>query len=598
MSNYYLRKKLDQIKKDDLQLQAYNVQSNTVVMAGPGSGKTTVLTLKVMSILRNQNNSPRGLACLTYSREAAREFKSRLKLMGLGQRDNVFLGTVHSFCLTEILIPFAKLYPKYNIPLQIKIISTKEKNMLFEEVKKELGISAMQIGDMDKERLRYINGLSKVKIEAFEVSLKAAMLYEKKLIELGYLDFVSLVKLSTLMIQNEDYVQKALEAKFKWMLIDEYQDLGRPLHEMVLSLLSKTNIKIFAVGDADQSIYDFQGASPEYLMELSKWYLIKNNIHLINNYRSAKTIVEASETVLDKNRNYIAMGELKDYSATIDFYICDTGMNEQYQKAVELIKQFYTEGVSYNEIAVLVAYQKQVNAFAQICETENIPYYMTKLTFERSNFIKWLENCASWVIDSASISFDELYQYWEYLLISHNVKIFSSNRILKKRQLYSILAESKLHIESSKEWIDYTLNKLLIYSLLNSSSLYPDENENLRRLQESLSQGKCSYYSLEKFAKLGSTENQVTISSRHGSKGLEFDIVIMLGMEEGSFPKYRSTKCEIEEAHRICFVCVSRAKKKCILIRSREVAIPTAAGGVWNKSVGPSAFWNMIKKKL
>lgn len=131
MVNAYFEKKLQEIREDDMQLAAYKAVNNTVVIAGPGSGKTTVLTLKVMQLLAEVIYPPRGLACLTYSTEAVREFKSRLVKLGLEKRKNVFLGTVHSFCLSEIITPFAALYPQYKIPLPIRIISEAEKISAF-----------------------------------------------------------------------------------------------------------------------------------------------------------------------------------------------------------------------------------------------------------------------------------------------------------------------------------------------------------------------------------------------------------------------------------------------------------------------------------
>ena len=112
----YFQRKLQEVNNDKDQLAAYNSSGNTVVIAGPGSGKTTVLTLKIMRLLNESIHAPRGLACLTYSTEAAREFKDRLKKLGFVRNTNAFLGTVHSFCLAEVLIPFAHLYPKYRIP--------------------------------------------------------------------------------------------------------------------------------------------------------------------------------------------------------------------------------------------------------------------------------------------------------------------------------------------------------------------------------------------------------------------------------------------------------------------------------------------------
>ncbi len=594
MINEYFYKKIKQIEKDELQLEAYNSKGNTVVLAGPGSGKTTVLTLKVMKLLNELIHPPRGLACLTYSREAAREFQDRLKLMGLEKRQNVFLGTVHSFCLSEILTPFSRLYPEYNIPYSIKIISNSEKNKLFSEVKSSIGDQGLKIDEMDKERTRDIDGFSKIHIPSYAVALQAAIIFEKRLIEEGYFDYISMVKSATLLIQKEEYIRKALEAKFPWLIIDEYQDLGKPLHEMVLGLLSDTNIKIFAVGDADQSIYDFQGAAPEYLRELSTWNKIGNCINLLHNYRSAKGIIDASEIVLAEKRNYIPKGELKDYKADIDFYVCEEDMFEQYIKAIELIKECKQQGVPYHEIAILAGYQNQLKELSRICIANNIPFYLAKQDFDRSDFVKWLESCASWISNSTGSSFDDIYQYWEYLLNAHKYNILATNRILYKRQLYDILKKSSVFSESLKEWLDFILDSLHISNILRDSGIYPDELDNLNKLKTMVSEDPYNKYTLIQFRNLGSPENQVVLSTRHGSKGLEFDIVMILGMEKDNFPRYNCTEHEIKEAHRLCFVAVSRARKRCILIRSKFINIPTRSGDIWRKPCQPSPFWNML----
>lgn len=241
-------RKLDQIKQDPLQLEAYEANDSTVVMAGPGSGKTTILTLKVMRLLSEKISEPRGIACVTYSREAAREFKDRLAKLGLSNRKNVFLGTVHSFCLKEVIEPFAKLYPEYNIPFPIKLVSEKKKNIIFSKFKKTK-IKNIDISKMDRERTREIEGLSQINTQPNEIASEIAAEYEKELENERMIDFISIVKYATKLIQNEEYIRNCLEAKFPWIIIDEYQDLGKPLHEMVLSLITNTKMKYFAVGD-------------------------------------------------------------------------------------------------------------------------------------------------------------------------------------------------------------------------------------------------------------------------------------------------------------------------------------------------------------
>ena len=109
------------------------------MIAGPGSGKTTILTLKIMKLLNNEIKEPQGLACLTFSREAAREFEERLIKLGYGKRRNVFLGTVHSFCISEIIANFAELYD-YGISLPIKVLPKKIETQIYEEVLRDLGI--------------------------------------------------------------------------------------------------------------------------------------------------------------------------------------------------------------------------------------------------------------------------------------------------------------------------------------------------------------------------------------------------------------------------------------------------------------------------
>lgn len=587
--NDYFKQKVKDINNDTEQLRAYNSTDSTVVIAGPGSGKTTVLTLKVMRLLDNVIAEPRGLACLTYSTESAREFKIRLSKLGLRGRNNVFLGTVHSFCLAEILTPFAKLYPKYEIPNPIKIISEEEKKKLFDSVNPSGDTS---ITEMDKERTRNIRGISRVALESYEVALKAAISFEEALLKSGFIDFISMVKISVELIQNESFVRKAIEAKFPWFVIDEYQDLGRPLHEIILSLLDKSNIKIFAVGDADQSIYDFQGAAPDYLNELSQRNSIKC-IRLLNNYRSAQTIVDASEYVLNSQRGYKASGILRDYPAIMNFIECDGGMNEQYKQTVELVRRFYSEGIPYHEIAILVGKNNEVKALKDEFDIQGIPVYLARQDFRNTELILWLQSCSSWVEDKTKVSFDDIYRAWMSFLL-HKQEGASSDDydFLVRRTLLKVLESSKKYRDNLFEWLKFVLIELDFLKVFDGSDRYPDEIENLKSLIQVAKQTE-PMLTVGFITRLGVPDNQVVLSTRHSAKGLEFDVVIMLGMEKDSFPNYYdTTQRKIDEARRLCFVAVSRARKACILIRSKQ--LPNKYGRWFSKE--PSPFWITLKE--
>ena len=585
--NAYFEKKLQEISEDDMQFAAYKAVNNTVVIAGPGSGKTTVLTLKVMQLLAEVIYPPRGLACLTYSTEAVREFKSRLVKLGLEKRKNVFLGTVHSFCLSEIITPFAALYPQYKIPLPIRIISEAEKNRLFDSQNYE---GFPKLIDVDKERTRNIKGISRVAIESYDIALKAAISFEELLIQNGYLDFISMVKKSVELIKNEPYVRKALEAKYPWIIVDEYQDLGKPLHELILTLLNLTRIKVFAVGDADQSIYDFQGAAPDYLVELSQRQDV-SCIHLKNNYRSSQTIVDASEYVLKSSRGYIASGKLRDYHAKLEFIECPKGMDEQYERVIEQISRFHTEGIPYHEIAVLVGNNKQVAELAQECSRQNTPAYIARQSFRLTDLIIWIQNCAKWVSDKCSVSFDEICSTWKSFISQKRI-ISEDDYFLLKRTIFQTLTASKVCTDNLSEWLCYLDKEVGIVSAFTASERYPDEIDKFNKLLET-ARSHDTQLTIKFLTRLGIPENQVVLTTRHSSKGLEFDVVILPGMEKDSFPSYYdNTPRKLAEARRLCFVSVSRARKACILIRSKN--LQNKYGRWFSKE--PSPFWVALQE--
>lgn len=585
--NDYYEKKLREIESDSMQWSAYNASDNTVVVAGPGSGKTTVLTLKVMELLENTIKEPRGLACLTYSTEAAREFKERLKKLGLVKRKNVYLGTVHGFCLSEIITPFSTLYPKYKIPDPIRIISESEKKRLFLQ---QNYYGEPSILDVDKERTRNIKGISRVSIESYDDALKAAIDFEEVLLKNGYLDFISMVKISVEMIMNEPYIRKILEAKYPWIIIDEYQDLGRPLHEIVLSLLNSTKIKIFAVGDADQSIYDFQGAAPDYLIELSEREDV-NCICLKNNYRSSQIIVDASEYVLNSSRGYIASGKLRNYNANIEFYECSGGKDDQYEQVVKLINKYHDDGIHYHDIAILTGNNSEISNLADVCSSNNIPVYISRQVFRVTDLIVWLQGCAKWVLDKNSVSFDEICSAYRVFITSKQI-IDDNDFFAIKKLLHRTLKESVIFENDLEKWLKYINDSINFVDVFKSSDRYPDEIDNLKSLKSVLHKQQETL-SIKFLSRLGMPENQVVLSTRHSSKGLEFDVVIMIGMEKDSFPSYYdNTQRKLDEARRLCFVAVSRARKACVLIRSMR--LPNKYGKWFNKE--PSPFWTVLKE--
>lgn len=575
--NELYRLKLEQIKSDTEQVAAFSSDVSTVVKAGPGSGKTTVLTLKIIRLLNEKINPPRGLACLTFSNEAAKEFTGRIKKLGYQKRHNVFLNTVHSFCISEIITPFAGLYDEgLNFPLDI--ISNEKKKKLVGNILKDFGIDEREIGitEIDKERNFAIGTNSSVEVERNDNVSKVAKEYEKRLWEENQVDFIEIVKCAATLIEEKPFVRRALEAKFPWILIDEYQDLGKPLHEMILVLIEKTNIKIFAVGDPDQSIYGFQGAIPDYLLELYEYPSI-TSIELKTNYRSNQEIIDASAIALNMDDREYKAGTRLDEKAEFHFIECQNEMDDQYHYVVNtIIPHCQKEGISLEEVCILVAGGKQIKEMSTKLKEAQIPHYLSKYDFAKSRLILWMKDCASWVLDNGAFSFNELFEYW--LTIKKNIEIISgAQKNAYRRKLYKDLKESDLHKGNLFHWLTFLKDKLDI-----TEESFPDEYDFLMNFMQEAINGEFNN-DLKTFSQFGKPFNQVTLSTRHSSKGLEFEVVIMLGMEQGSFPFFLNVDVpsKLNEERRVFFVCLTRAKRVCYFLYSRRL---------WSYPKKPSMF--------
>ncbi|XRE44492.1 ATP-dependent DNA helicase UvrD/PcrA [Tenacibaculum discolor] len=594
---------LSLIQNDTDQKKAYEASNNTVVIAGPGSGKTRVLTLKAIKLCNSEIHPPSGLACISYSRETVRELKKRLSEYDYKINSYDFIGTIHGFCIIHIIEPFAHLYPEYNIPIPLKISSKKVAFETFQDVLHELNITDQSISmtRLNKQRSLSIPGSSKVQLDFFDLPKQAEETYNNILRKKGCLDFINIINIATKMIREQEYVKKTLEAKFSWLLIDEYQDLGKALHEMVLELQNRTSIKIFAVGDMNQSIYGFNGAYPEFLKELNNLSNFES-IALQSNYRSNQQIIKSSLDSLQlppPGVSYQAKQRLNE-NAKFTFITCEAEMDEQYQTiAYKVIPKLRKNGIKLNEIGILVSSGSEVIGMANTLKSCNIPFYIVKWSFNNSDVVQWLQDCAQWCIDSNKQSFQEIFQFWKRLLKIHNETKLLNDPIVLRSEFYEILNSSKSH-NYLKGWLLHFIESLSLLDLLKESSRYPDEIKNINLLLNEVNLGNLANSELKRFANLGVPNNEITITTRHSSKGLEFEVVILLGMEEGNFPDYRiqNNSKEMEEVHRLCYVCISRAKRECILVRSKVHTIPKRNGDYWVKRFASSRFWDILVKNF
>jgi DNA helicase-2/ATP-dependent DNA helicase PcrA len=594
---------LELIKNDEQQYKAYNSLTNTAVIAGPGSGKTRVLALKAVTLAKSQIHKPCGLACISFSRESVRELKKRLRSYGYipGKRD--FLGTVHSFSLLHVIQPFAHLYPQYNVKYPIKILPYEISSQIYNGVLKDLKIEdprALSLVEINKHRSLSFAGRSNIQIDSTELITKAAKLYEAKLKETEYIDFIDIINISAKIIHEQEYVRYSLQSRFPWLLVDEYQDLGKALHEMVLELVLFVGIKLYAVGDVNQSIYGFNGGYPEFLKELTEYDDI-NTVRLSANYRSSQHIIDASLEALHPTPPYptYTAEKRKDDVADFTFITCKEEMEEQYDiVSKKVVPNLLAKGVPRNEIGIITSSNSQIQQMAGFLQAVNIPFFIVNWRFENSAVVVWLQECAIWCTDRNGQSFNDLFKFWERLLNNHNDPRKNLAMIQLKTFFYASLVNSA-ESKNTFDWISFLVVQLGLYNTLNDSQIYPNEVENIEKLLEEAKLHNLKNASIQRFANLGFPENEVTITTRHSSKGLEFEAVILLGMEEEHFPSFYHlhNAAALAEDQRLCYVCISRAKRACLLLRS-EVFTITTRRGPWRKEFAASRYWISLHKRF
>ena len=386
------------------QKQAVRSEGNTVVLAGPGSGKTDTLVIKVAHLLSSCVVAPRGLACITFNNDAVKEFQQRLGEYGIRESHRLFLGTLHSFCLNCILRAFGPLVTT-RFSDGVKVAAPNyAKRLLEESIYKYIpDVGAWYAPTIMRYRRKVVCGEDVTGFDDRDplvVQDYIARLNAEELV-----DFEGIIAAALEMIRTHPLVCDYLSARFPWLLVDEYQDLGGPLHQIVLSLIQQAGIKIYAVGDPDQTVYDFTGADPKYLNEL----VARGDFEAIRlrfNYRSGRRLIAASEIALapSEPRNYQPDPRRKDLGE-VYFEETENGYDGQAAHvAQELIPALDRQGIPREEIAIL--YRSKGKLFSALMRalTDGVIPYVAERDglYPRSPFVKWLQSCAAWAISDSS----------------------------------------------------------------------------------------------------------------------------------------------------------------------------------------------------
>ena len=572
----YLKQELSKLIKDERQREAYLCDKNCVVQAGPGSGKTATLTLKIMRLLTEKIREPMGLACVTFNNEAVLEFKNRLKLIGLPKRPNIFLGTVHSFCLRCVIGPFSKLFwPELPIPL--RVASQDIQLRCLEKAMERVGVSRPP-GEfrIPFDRYRRTNlDRTADSWDADQEYARTIEVYESNLRKEGYVDFDDLVLIALGMIEKEPYIRHCLCVRYPWLVIDEYQDLGYPLHRIVLSLLETGTIRVFAVGDPDQSIYGFTGANPKYLEELTEREDMVS-VRLGLNYRSGQNIIDGASVILAPgvSRNYLS-SRGKDDPGEIYFYERSGGLEDQSSFIAEqILPQVFAAAYEAREIAILYIDRHDARVIIKSLEAAGVPYAGERdQRYRRSPLTRWIEEMAQWCCGlrgKNGIRFSDISAFWIGLLKNAGISLTEDNELGIRANYFSILTELQNPEMAVQEWFSKLDDRLSLRDHLAKYERAPDEIESYSSMVTAFSDdGSLIDYNLSDLAGCGANSNRVCLTTLHSSKGCQFDVVIIPGLEEGRLPSWGAkSDAALREARRTFYVGFTRARRLVYLLYS------------------------------
>lgn len=599
------------------QIQAVKaIEGPLLILAGAGSGKTRVITFRIAHLIENNKIIPNKILAVTFTNKAAEEMKQRIHgLLSSGRSSNPTISTFHSFCVRVLrrdiqVLGHGRDFTIYDQVDQIALIKACLKEMDLDE---KLLLPRWTLSQISKAKNKgkipetVYKEASDEKIERLAIAFD---LYQKKLGAANALDFDDLLLKTVELLTNHEDVRGRLNDQFGYVMVDEYQDTNQAQYKLI-RLLTRSHHNVCVVGDEDQSIYSWRGADIQNILTFEKDYPETQVIKLEQNYRSTKTILDAAGAVVANNQArkgkrlwtdqgngaLISLYEGPDAEAESLFVIQQILIHqrsERYERVAVLYRtnfqsRYFEEacrrfGLKYSVVGGFSFYEraeiKDLLAYLRVSLNPQDPVSLLRIinTPPRGIGKATMDTLAKKSRNSGLSIWDAIEHSIEEKTLSPRIlraitcfrtQIQQFRQELEDKPLsvvINLILESTGYVqwlrEEGTEEAQARLENL--QELVNASRDSEDRGESL-----------CEF--LDHAALVSETDDydeqaRVTLMTIHSAKGLEFPLVCLVGLEEGLFPHSRAlvNPQDIEEERRLCYVAMTRAKKKLVLTRAKH----------------------------
>lgn len=624
---------------DKQQEAARKIDGQTLILAGAGSGKTRTLTFKIAHMIKEKGINPRNILALTFTNKAATEMKERVKAL-IGSNSDISISTFHSFSVRLLRtyserIGYGTNFNIYDTSDQKTLIKKILKNNNLEKKFKpseiigkisrfkELGLNYTNLG-------KYLDLKIPINIQLKNIFQE----YQESLERFNAMDFSDLLSNAKLLL-DDPYVLEKVQNRYLYILIDEYQDTNEIQYQIVRKIVSK-HMNICVVGDEDQSIYAFRGANIQNILNFEKDYPNAKIVKLEQNYRSTPNILEVANSVIKNNTT--SKGK-KLWSANpqgekVKIFKAKNNKDES-EFIAEKIQFLKSRGKKYSDFCILYRTNSQSRSIEEELMKNKIPFKLFGglQFFERKEikdlisylflvnnikddiYFERIINVPKRSIGPRTIEIlseiarkNEVSLFEAIDLISDQMNQSSKNKFLNfKKMINSIIDE--ISITTTSEILKEIINKIDYYNYLKTLENSEDRKDNVLELINSITfnENEIGFLSLQDYLEnislnsaidnLDENEDYVKLMTIHSSKGLEFNTVFLIGVEEGLFPRedLEPDDPEIEEERRIFYVAVTRAEYELYISHALQ---RTRYGSYFMYGIERSRFIDEINENL